>query len=198
MDVYMLFTCFFFCLITLYKKICSNIFDECRAGKPVLEESGLMSSVLLLYDQINMRIPRHVTPPTHEEVHQLLEIFDDNHDGVMDEQEFVDFSVFLFYQVYIQFLSLSPSLCRIMKTNQSINQSINQSRLSYVSFFLKVVNDVGLVLVIDLVLSPLYATLAHRIIKLVLGFGIPTVLLVPFAIRFLRSSILKHETKKQF
>jgi hypothetical protein len=164
----------------------------------VLEESGLMSSVLLLYDQINMRIPRHVTPPTHEEVHQLLEIFDDNHDGVMDEQEFVDFSVFLFYQVYIQFLSLSLSHYE----NRSINQSINQSRLSYVSFFFffffKVVNDVGLVLVIDLVLSPLYATLAHRIIKLVLGFGIPTVLLVPFAIRFLRSPILKHETKKQF
>jgi hypothetical protein len=141
-----------------FKKICANIFDECAYGKKELEESSLHSSVLLLYDQINMRIPRHVTPPTHDEVAQLLKIFDDNNDGVMDQAEFVDFSEFLFYQV---------------------------------------VNDVGLVLTIDIFLSPLYATLIHKVITLITGINIPTVILVPLVIRRLRSSILKpHERKK--
>mmetsp|Transcript_39574 Transcript_39574/g.51031 ORF Transcript_39574/g.51031 Transcript_39574/m.51031 type:complete len:390 (-) Transcript_39574:578-1747(-) len=84
-----------------FKKICLSVFEECAHGKDVLEEAALHSSVLLLYDQINTSIPRHVTPPTHDEVAQLLEIFDDNHDGVMDRGEFIDFSEFLFYQVHV-------------------------------------------------------------------------------------------------
>jgi len=62
--------------------------------------------------------------------------------------------------------------------------------------FYQVVNDVGLVLVIDLFLSPLYATLFHKVIAMITGFSIPTVILVPLVIRKLRSSILQHHGHK--
>ena len=79
--------------------MCKESFQFFAKGREELEEAALYSTVLHLYDQINCRIPRHVSPPTHEEVKKLLEIFDDNGDGVMDEDEFIDFSVFLFNQV---------------------------------------------------------------------------------------------------
>ena len=82
-----------------WPRCCLSRAQDCAKGKETLEESALHATVLQLYNQINMRIPRHIAPPEHEDVARLLAIFDDNGDGVMDEGEFVDFSVFLFYQV---------------------------------------------------------------------------------------------------
>jgi hypothetical protein len=59
----------------------------------------------------------------------------------------------------------------------------------------KVVSDVELVLVVDLVLAPLYATLGHELIFLATAqagwpLSVPTVILVSFCIRSLRKDVL--------
>lgn len=55
--------------------------------------------------------------------------------------------------------------------------------------------DVELVLLVDLLLSPLYATLIHELIFLATkqagwSLSIPTVIIVPFCIRSLRGDVL--------
>jgi hypothetical protein len=59
----------------------------------------------------------------------------------------------------------------------------------------QVVVDVVLVLLVDLLLSPLYATLIHELILLATkqagwALGVPTVMIVPLCIRSLRSDVL--------
>jgi len=164
-----------------FEHLCEGIFRKCSLGSDRLASDRLEASMLMLYDQINVYSPRHVHPPDHEEITQLLDVFDGDHDGSLSIEEWHEFTAFIYFQV---------------------------------------VNDVALVLVIDLVVSPLYAILCHRALKACLFatpatkargesdgdevggegevegsyayFLPPVALLVPIFIQALRKSILTH------
>ncbi|KAG8391395.1 hypothetical protein BUALT_Bualt01G0183200 [Buddleja alternifolia] len=76
------------------RKISNKVFDRVKgdAGRPNLTFEELYIGVLLVYNDLNKRLPGpHFDPPTREQVKDLMKESDVNLDGVLDREEFVKF-----------------------------------------------------------------------------------------------------------
>ncbi|CAI9764922.1 unnamed protein product [Fraxinus pennsylvanica] len=76
------------------RKITDKIFDHYKneSGKASMTFEELHIAVLLVYNDINKRLPGpHFDPPTKEEIKILMQESDINFDGELDREEFVKF-----------------------------------------------------------------------------------------------------------
>ncbi|GLT72947.1 hypothetical protein SLA2020_448400 [Shorea laevis] len=77
------------------RKITDKVFDRLtnQSGKVKLTFEDLYIAVLLLYNDINKRLPGpHFDPPSKEQVRAMIEFSDFNLDGEIDREEFVKFT----------------------------------------------------------------------------------------------------------
>ncbi|KAF7845048.1 putative calcium ion binding protein [Senna tora] len=76
------------------RKITDRAFDRLQnqSGKAKLTFEDLYISVLLVYNDINKRLPGpHFDPPTKDQVRELIKACDLNFDGEIDREEFYVF-----------------------------------------------------------------------------------------------------------
>ncbi|XP_052194798.1 uncharacterized protein LOC127802808 [Diospyros lotus] len=76
------------------RKIINNAFDRVKndTGRANLTFEDLYISVLLVYNEINKRLPGpHFDPPTKEQVRAMMQDYDLNLDGELDREEFAKF-----------------------------------------------------------------------------------------------------------
>ncbi|XP_016445444.1 uncharacterized protein LOC107770635 [Nicotiana tabacum] len=79
---------------TKIRKITDKVFDHFKneSGRANLKFEDLYIAVLLVYNDINKRLPGpHFDPPTKDEVRALMQECDINLDGELDREEFVKF-----------------------------------------------------------------------------------------------------------
>ncbi|KAL7120774.1 hypothetical protein ACP275_02G143200 [Erythranthe tilingii] len=71
-------------------KVFNRVKDD--AGRPTLTFEELYIAVLLIYNDLNKRLPGpHFDPPTKEQIKTLMQESDINFDGELDREEFVKF-----------------------------------------------------------------------------------------------------------
>lgn len=76
------------------RKITDKVYDRVQnqSGKATLTFEELYITVLLVYNDLNKRLPGpHFDPPSKEEVRTLIQECDINLDGEIDREEFVSF-----------------------------------------------------------------------------------------------------------
>lgn len=76
------------------RKITDKVYDRVQnqSGKATLTFEELYIAVLLVYNDLNKRLPGpHFDPPSKEEVRTLIQECDINLDGEIDREEFVTF-----------------------------------------------------------------------------------------------------------
>lgn len=76
------------------RKITDKVYDRVQnqSGKATLTFEELYIAVLLVYNDLNKRLPGpHFDPPSKEEVRTLIQECDINLDGEIDREEFVSF-----------------------------------------------------------------------------------------------------------
>ena len=76
------------------RKITDNVFDHFKndSGRATLSFEELYIAVLLVYNDINKRLPGpHFDPPSKEQVRAMIRDHDMNLDGELDREEFVKF-----------------------------------------------------------------------------------------------------------
>ncbi|KAJ0014788.1 hypothetical protein Pint_20871 [Pistacia integerrima] len=74
--------------------IADKVYDRIKnqPGRPNLTFEDLYIAVLLVYNDINKRLPGpHFDPPSKEQVRAMMQDCDINFDGELDNEEFVNF-----------------------------------------------------------------------------------------------------------
>ncbi|XP_031267352.1 uncharacterized protein LOC116125776 [Pistacia vera] len=74
--------------------IADKVYDRIKnqPGRPNLTFEDLYIAVLLVYNDINKRLPGpHFDPPSKEQVRAMMQDCDINFDGELDHEEFVNF-----------------------------------------------------------------------------------------------------------
>ncbi|CAA2956736.1 uncharacterized protein LOC111385414 [Olea europaea var. sylvestris] len=107
------------------RKITDKIFDHFKneTGKANMTFEELYIAVLLVYNDINKRLPGpHFDPPTKEEIKILMQESDINLDGELDREEFVKFmnkmtkdAFITVSQGLITTLAVAPTLALLTK-----------------------------------------------------------------------------------
>ncbi|KAK6289212.1 hypothetical protein POUND7_000753 [Theobroma cacao] len=76
------------------RKISDKVFERIKnqSGRATLTFEDLYISILLVYNDINKRLPGpHFDPPSKEQVRSMMQEYDFNLDGEIDQEEFVKF-----------------------------------------------------------------------------------------------------------
>ncbi|XP_021282532.1 uncharacterized protein LOC110415261 [Herrania umbratica] len=76
------------------RKISDKVFERIQnqSGRATLTFEDLYISILLVYNDINKRLPGpHFDPPSKEQVRSMMQEYDFNLDGEIDREEFVKF-----------------------------------------------------------------------------------------------------------
>ncbi|KAK9291443.1 hypothetical protein L1049_019391 [Liquidambar formosana] len=107
------------------RKITDKAFDHFKnqSGRANLTFEDLYIAVLLVYNDINKRLPGpHFDPPSKERVKEMIETCDINLDGEIDREEFVKFielltadTFTLVSQGLIVTLAVAPSVALVTK-----------------------------------------------------------------------------------
>lgn len=76
-----------------FGKIARAVFKKVDRNKNgTIEEIEVEVAVLYLYNVINKRLPGWQDPPAREQIQEALKAFDTDHNGVLDQDEFVKFA----------------------------------------------------------------------------------------------------------
>ncbi|GLT72948.1 hypothetical protein SLA2020_448400 [Shorea laevis] len=119
------------------RKITDKVFDRLtnQSGKVKLTFEDLYIAVLLLYNDINKRLPGpHFDPPSKEQVRAMIEFSDFNLDGEIDREEFVKFTqeltsntLIAVSQGLILTLVVAPTVAMATKRLRRVSRELGRS-----------------------------------------------------------------------
>lgn len=77
----------------LFRKLCQRVFKQVdRDANGKIDKLEVEIAVLYLYNVINKRLPGWQDPPNSEDIQAALNIYDKDGNGVLDVDEFTEFS----------------------------------------------------------------------------------------------------------